>query len=176
MTVAPPASARPVMAEETAKPMASFRLKQAFAETAGIAKSEKTEQIAEQKVNLQARDSFDGQKIQAVLDAYIITHKPETSVSIALKSHKPEISGDEVILEIDNKLQLEKLEAIRMSLQNNLMKGLNNGAVKLSYKFFDNSDGKEEKKLFTATDKFAHFCELNPAIVELKKIFGLELE
>ena len=37
-------------------------------------------------------------------------------------------------------------------------------------------DGKEKKRLFTAKDKFEHFMGLNPAVGELKNLFGLEIE
>ena len=38
------------------------------------------------------------------------------------------------------------------------------------------ADTTEEKKLFTAGEKFRHFIELNPVVADLKSIFGLELD
>ena len=40
----------------------------------------------------------------------------------------------------------------------------------------DALDSTEEKKLFTAGEKFQHFIELNPVVADLKSIFGLELD
>lgn len=151
-------------------------MKKALAETVQSDTTRKTEEPAVKKISVQAQDKFDEQKVISVFETYIQLHHPETTVTIALKSHKPEINGDAISVEIDNKLQLEKLEVIKLQLQNLLIKRLNNGCITLSFKFFDNSDGKEAKKLYTAQDKFEHFVEINPVVMELKNIFGLELD
>lgn len=111
-----------------------------------------------------------------MLDDYIAKNISETTISIALKSHKIEIQDNMIIIAVDNQLQLEKLEAIKINMQNVLMRSLNNGLISLSFKIFDNSDGKEEEKLFTAGQKYERFVKLNPVIAELKAVFGLELE
>lgn len=134
------------------------------------------EAIAEKQEKVVVREMFNQNQVIQALQGYIRTHKPETAVAMALTTHKPEIKGEEVIVEVDNDLQITKLNDIKPGLQNLLADKLKNGFIKLSFHIFDNSNGKEEKKLFTSHDKFEHFMQVNPAVAELKAIFGLELE
>ena len=119
---------------------------------------------------------IDERKVVAALERYIQDHCPEPTVAIALKTHRPEIDGENIVLAVDNQLQQDKLEALKMHLRNVLMKLLNNGFITLSFKLFDDQNSTEEKKLFTAGEKFRHFIELNPVVADLKSIFGLELD
>lgn len=97
-------------------------------------------------------------------------------VVMALRSHQPEIQDEKIILLADNLLQLEKLTAMKPHLSSVLMRILNNGHLSLEFKMYDAASSKEEKKLFTAGEKFEHFLKLNPVVADLKIIFGLELE
>ena len=124
-----------------------------------------------QQFKVEARDVIDEGKVVAALERYIQDHRPEPTVAIALKTHRPEIDGENIVLAVDNQLQQDKLEALKMHLRNVLMKLLNNG-----FKLFDDQNSTEEKKLFTAGEKFQHFIELNPVVADLKSIFGLELD
>ena len=128
-----------------------------------------------QQFKVEARDVIDERKVVAALERYIQDHRPEPTVAIALKTHRPEIDGENIVLAVDNQLQQDKLEALKMHLRNVLMKLLNNGFITLSFKLFDDQNSKE-KKLFTAGEKFRHFIELNPVVADLKSIFGLELD
>lgn len=167
-------SVKKILPEEKMKPSASFKLKEALAassETYG-----KKNVVSEQKLLLDARDSFDIEKIEKAYDDYIREHKPETTVVIALKAHKPIVRGEEICIEIDNQLQLERLEALKISLQNALIKKLNNGFISLHLTFFDDKNSKEEKKLITAQDKLEHFIRQNPVVGKMCEIFGLQIE
>lgn len=58
-----------------------------------------------------------------------------------------------------------------------LTKKLNNGFITLNIQIYtEPENGQENKRLFTAKDKFDHFVEINPAVGELKALFGLEIE
>ena len=129
-----------------------------------------------QQFKVEARDVIDERKVVAALERYIQDHRPEPTVAIALKTHRPEIDGENIVLAVDNQLQQDKLEALKMHLRNVLMKLLNNGFITLSFKLFDDQNSTEEKNLFTAGEKFQHFIELNPVVADLKSIFGLELD
>ena len=102
-----------------------------------------------QQFKVEARDVIDERKVVAALERYIQDHRPEPTVAIALKTHRPEIDGENIVLAVDNQL---------------------------SFKLFDDQNSTEEKKLFTAGEKFRHFIELNPVVADLKSIFGLELD
>lgn len=125
---------------------------------------------------VEARDVFDETKVRDVFDRLIRQQHPGTIVSIALKSHTPEVEGNRIIVKVDNQIQAEKLEAIRHNLQHALMQGLNNGFIELEIRIFENTSGEEERRLITAQDKLAYFMEENPVVAEMKKLFGLELE
>ena len=151
-------------------------MKKAFAESAERYDVKKPEAAPAISVRVEAHDAFDEGKVKGVFDRLIQQQHPDTIVSIALKSHTPEIEGDRIIVKVDNQIQVEKLEAIRHSLQNALMQGLNNGFVQLAIRMFEKTSGEEERRLITAQDKLAYFMEENPVVAEMKKLFGLELE
>lgn len=132
--------------------------------------------VVEKVAEVVAREPIDEAGIVAALEQYIAHHRPEPTVGIALKTHRPEIEGEKITLAVDNQLQLEKLENLRVHLQNFLMKTLNNGFLSLAFKLFDAQTSTEEKKLFTAGEKYEHFLQLNPLVANLKAVFGLELE
>lgn len=168
-------SVKKILPEEKTKPSASFKLKEAFAASSQDYNGKK-DVVAEQRIKLDARDTFDAGQVEKAYDDYIRVHKPETTVVVALKAHKPVIRGEEICIEIDNQLQQERLEALRINLQNALMRSLNNGFISLSLKFFDDKNNKEEKKLITAQDKLEHFVQQNPVVGKMCEMFGLQIE
>ena len=91
-------------------------------------------------------------------------------------AHRPVIAGEQITLFVDNQIQLDNLNAIRMHFHHALMRMLNNGAVTVEFQIFDSKTTVEEKKLYTREEKYRHFVELNPVVEDLKRIFGLELE
>lgn len=158
------------------RPDASFKIKDSLRQinqTQPVVKARKTEV---QHSDIKAREAIDEEKVVAALERYVQDHRPDPTVVMALKTHKPEISGENIVLAVDNQLQQDKLEALKVHLRNALAKLLNNGFIALSFKLFDDRNSKEEKKLFTAGEKFQHFVELNPVVANLKSVFGLELE
>lgn len=136
----------------------------------------KAQEMAVVREQISSREVFTQQQVINGLESYVGKHAPEPIVSIALKSHKPDINGESIVILADNQLQIDKLESIKLQIQNFLMRFLNNGAIHLKFQIFDAKDHKEEKKLFTSGEKFEHFVKLNPVIGDLKMIFGLELE
>lgn len=158
------------------RPDSSFKIKDSFRQESQVQPVVKVQPVIHQQEKPDTRESFDEAKVVAALEKYITEHTPEQTVSIALKTHRPVIEGEKIVLLADNQLQLEKLEAIRMHLQNILMKNLKNGYATFEFKLFDSNTTQEEKKLFTASEKFEHFIKLNPVVADLKNIFGLELE
>ncbi|WP_251620814.1 hypothetical protein [Odoribacter lunatus] len=170
-----PVAAIKVRQEEKLKPSSSFKLKEAFAESSQLYVNKKNV-VTEQKIVLEARDPFDVEKVEKAYDDYIRMHKPETTVMVALKAHRPIICGEEICIEVDNQLQQERLEALKIGLQNVLIKSLNNGAVSLTLKFFDDKNGVQEKKLITAQDKLEHFIRENPVVGKMCEMFGLQID
>lgn len=161
---------------ERVRPDASFKIKDSLKKISQAQPEIKVQAVIEKQVTVNAHDAFDEKGVIAALEKYIQTYTPEPTVAVALKTHCPGIQGDNIIIAVDNQLQMEKLEGMKMHLQNTLMKSLNNGHLSIGFKIFDSGTSKEEKKLFTAGEKYEHFVQLNPVIANLKAIFGLELD
>lgn len=168
----------PVVADagQYTRPENSFRIKDSLKKIAQAEPVVKAEQMEEKREQITLREPFNQQMVVSALENYVAKYTPEPIISIAFRSHQPDVKGEAVIVLVDNQLQIDKLEAIKIQIQNFLMRELKNGSLSLAFHFFDNKNNKEEKKLFTSGEKFEHFLKLNPVVADLKVIFGLELE
>ena len=126
---------------------------------------------------VKAQSEFTVADVISALESYIATSKEDTTVKIALTSHTPKVQGFVITLEVDNDFLLSKIEEMRPYLLSFLTQKLNNGFITLNVQVYTESEnGEEKRRLFTAKDKFDHFVEINPAVSELKALFGLEIE
>ena len=126
---------------------------------------------------VKAKDSFTEENVAAALQRYVGSLRADQAVKVALTSHRPKVNGFVITLEVDNDFLLERVNDIQPQLLDFLMKQLNNGYITLNITVYvEPSDGKEQKRLFTAKDKWEYFVEKNPAVADLKSLFGLELE
>lgn len=162
--------------QERPRPDASFKIKDSLRQVSQGQPVAKVLAVEEKAAEVEAREAIHESQVVAALEKYVAGYKPEPTVAIALKTHRPGVEGEKIIIAVDNQLQLDKVEALRIHLQNFLMKTLNNGFLNLSFKLFDEGNTTEEKKLFTSNEKFEHFLKLNPVVANLKAVFGLELE
>lgn len=158
------------------RPTSSFKIKDTLLQESRNHSCVKVQAPIEQQEKIEMRNPFNEATVVAALEKYVADHKPEQSVDYALKTHRPLVEGEKVVLLVDHQLQMEKLEAIRKHLLNGLMKYLNNGFIVLEFRLFDSGTSQEEKRFFTASEKLEHFVKLNPVVAELKSVFGLELE
>lgn len=159
------------------RPDASFKIKDSLRQVSQAQPVVKIHTVAEKQIErITAHEEIRMEKVAEAIEKYIAEHRPEPTVAIALRTHRPEVEQDCITIAVDNQLQLEKMETLKVHLQNAFMKSLNNGFLTLTFKMFDVQTAKEEKKLFTAGEKFEHFLKLNPVVGELKKVFGLELD
>ena len=126
---------------------------------------------------VKAQSEFTMADVISALETYVATSQEDTTVKIALTSHTPKVQGFVITLEVDNDFLLSKVTDIHSSLLTFLTKRLNNGFITLNVQVYtEPENGEEKKRLFTAKDKFDHFVEINPAVSELKALFGLEIE
>lgn len=167
---------RPIEPERL-RPEASFKINDSLRQATQVQPLPKVNYpVQEKAAEVVAREPIDAVGVAAALEQYIALHHSEPTVEIALKTHTPEIDGEKIIIAVDNQLQLDKLENLHLHLTNQFMKILNNGFLSLELKLFDARTSTEEKKLFTAGEKYEHFLQLNPLVANLKALFGLELE
>lgn len=158
------------------RPDSSFKIKDSLRQVSQSQPVTVVKPLVEQQAKVEAREPLDETKVISALERYVAEHRPEPTVAIALKTHKPLVEQEKITILVDNQLQLDKLEAMKMHFQQSLMKSLNNGYVACEFKLFDSGIAKEEKKLFTASEKFEHFVSINPVVADLKNIFGLEID
>ena len=126
---------------------------------------------------VKAQSEFTVADVTSALETYVATSQEDTAVKIALTSHSPKVQGFVITLEVDNDFLLSKVTDIHPYLLSFLTKRLNNGFITLNVQVYtEPENGEEKKRLFTAKDKFDHFVEINPAVSELKALFGLEIE
>ena len=140
-----------------------------------IQREEGGEKVEDNRVK--AQSEFTVADVTSALETYVATSQEDTAVKIALTSHSPKVQGFVITLEVDNDFLLSKVTDIHPYLLSFLAKRLNNGFITLNVQvYMEPENGEEKKRLFTAKDKFDHFVEINPAVSELKALFGLEIE
>ena len=126
---------------------------------------------------VKAQSEFTVADVTSALETYVATSREDTAVKIALTSHSPKVQGFVITLEVDNDFLLSKVTDIHPYLPSFLAKRLNNGFITLNVQvYMEPGNGEEKRRLFTAKDKFDHFVQINPAVSELKALFGLEIE
>ncbi len=126
---------------------------------------------------VKAQSEFTVADVTSALETYVATSQEDTAVKIALTSHSPKVQGFVITLEVDNDFLLSKVTDIHPYLLSFLAKRLNNGFITLNVQvYMEPENGEEKRRLFTAKDKFDHFVQINPAVSELKALFGLEIE
>ena len=140
-----------------------------------IQREEGGEKVEDNRVK--AQSEFTVADVTSALETYVATSREDTAVKIALTSHSPKVQGFVITLEVDNDFLLSKVTDIHPYLLSFLAKRLNNGFITLNVQvYMEPENGEEERRLFTAKDKFDHFVQINPAVSELKALFGLEIE
>ena len=128
-------------------------------------------------IRVKAQSEFTVADVTSALETYVATSQEDTAVKIALTSHSPKVQGFVITLEVDNDFLLSKVTDIHPYLLSFLAKRLNNGFITLNVQvYMEPENGEEKRRLFTAKDKFDHFVQINPAVSELKALFGLEIE
>lgn len=159
------------------RPEDSFRIKDSLKKITQTEPAQKAVEVTLNQEKINSRETFGQPEVIRVLESYVATHQPEPIISVALRAHKPDVQGEKIVVLADNQLQIDKLENIKIQIQNFLMRSLKNGFITLSFQIFDDKTHKDEvKKLYTASEKFEHFLKLNPVVADLKVIFGLELD
>ncbi len=140
-----------------------------------IQREEGGEKVEDNRVK--AQSEFTVADVTSALETYVATSQEDTAVKIALTSHTPKVQGFVITLEVDNDFLLSKVTDIHPYLLSFLAKRLNNGFITLNVQvYMEPENGEEKRRLFTAKDKFDHFVQINPAVGELKALFGLEIE
>ncbi len=101
--------------------------------------------------------------------------KGKQNLAIVLTSRQPTLGSDSLTIEyvINNKAAEEALNEDKTTFLSFLRKELNNYSVSLNIVVAQVEEGKN---LYTATDRYKHLSEKNPAINKLRQAFDLDIE
>ena len=125
--------------------------------------------------NLPKKD-FTAEQLEKVWNDFgnLIKSKGKMNLASTLLIRKPLLKENLIIeFEIDNKAQEEEIENAKTDMMSYLREKLQNYSIQLQLTFTKNDTGK---KLYTASDKFKHMSEKNPALLKLKQNFDLEID
>lgn len=107
--------------------------------------------------------------------AHILKDKGERTFYNALLKRDPIPKGDDqFVLEVDNQVQLEKINIQISDLLGYIRSELKNYNIGL--KIIVTTNQESEVKFQTGKDKFAALARKNPNLHALKKLFNLDIE
>lgn len=140
---------------------------------------EKAEQDKKEAYSSDLRETFSKEDFLATWKtlAEKIQKKNEGGNSIiyaAMTAHELDIDPEsgKIKLLLDNKSQLEEMGARLADIHEYLRKKLKNGLIELSFEVIKN---QKQRKAFTPEEKFNKLAEENPALLQLKREFDLDV-
>lgn len=171
----PPAKfvSQPTMPLEKLKVMSSFSIKEAHRVPNGNSKNNSTA-VAEPVYDFVNIEVNEAQVKAAVLN--YSKQKMETgSRQLAVTLEKAEIgfSNNTIALTVNNETQREQLAAAKQSFLDDIRKTLQNKNLLLDIQI---SKDESQVKAYKPSDVFKAMSEKNPALLEMKKRFDLDIE
>jgi len=133
-------------------------------------------QITEDTANL-LKNAIDPEKFKELWLKYAEDLKANGKINLytILTTKLPSVSEDFIIaLDIENKVQLEQIESVRVDLVQHLREKLSNYSLDIKISVTENPEKKN--LLYTSHDKYNRMVEKNPRIQELKDRLDLEIE
>jgi DNA polymerase-3 subunit gamma/tau len=107
--------------------------------------------------------------------ASLMRQNGEETVALAMGKRDPKLMEDFVIHhEVDNQIQLGKLESLRPDIQKYLRENLKNWGIELSLSQIESS--VEDTKLLTGKDKFEALKKKNANLTSFQRMFNLDVE
>ncbi len=88
-------------------------------------------------------------------------------------SSKIVLQGNTIVIELNNEVQKEMLTNLKQDMLDELRQLISNKQMQLEIKV---SAIQGEIKAYKPSDKFKQMAEKNPALLELKKRFDLDIE
>lgn len=106
------------------------------------------------------------------LDQYISEKKSSNTVKIILS--KPiKVAESKIQLTITNSVEIAMIEGVEVELLGYLRSELQNSSIAFDYQI---SEGTEERRPYTAEEKFKAMAKKNPALLKLADEFGLDTD
>lgn len=139
-------------------------------------KTKKADSEEEAEIVNTAADEYTVSQLQSHWDEYLQRLAAEGKTNLHLLLAQQDITPQDncIIVRIANKIQQEQLNAEKLDLMTFIRERLNNYTLDLQIIEDDRPD--EGKTLYTASDKFKHLAQKNPALIDLKNKLDLDLE
>ncbi|MDE5611879.1 MAG: hypothetical protein K2I90_07685, partial [Odoribacter sp.] len=96
----------------------SFKIKDSLRQESQRQSVVKVYASEEPSEKVEAREPFDADRVVAAFEGYVAEHSPEQTVVFALRTHRPLVNGESVVLPVDNQLQMDKLGSVKKHLLN----------------------------------------------------------
>lgn len=107
--------------------------------------------------------------------SHLIRQKGEETVFLAMERRDPKLLDDfQIQLEVDNQVQIDKLEIISPDLLKYLRENLKNWGIKINFTQIESA--AEDIKLLTGKDKFEALKNKNANLTSFQRMFNLDVE
>ncbi|WP_194776133.1 DNA polymerase III subunit gamma/tau [Pararhodonellum marinum] len=121
-------------------------------------------------------DPFDLKKLEQVMGNIILEFKKgHKNLELTVVKQPFELQGEQITFLLHGDLQKDIFQKLKPELLGILKKALNNYRITLDMRIEDDSENSGSR-LYTSTDKLNYLKEKNPALKELQKRFGLEVD
>ncbi len=141
----------------------------------GTKQSKENTELINTEVLVEKNTPFNQERLDLVWKEYANKVKEEgKEILFSIITNSPELQeNNKIYITLQNSALLDEFNANKSELLSYLKETLNNTNLEIisSVKSID-----VKGKLYTAKDKFEKMSELNPTILKLKDLFGLEIE
>lgn len=157
----------------------SFSLKnlaQKVQEPKPVIQKKEEKVVVEEPIDLNWNDPFDQEKLNEVWRKFTRQHESSPRIHTIYKNYIPQhVGGSSLLMALRNNTQEYQLQKERSNILSFLRRSLRNAKINLKFEISQIED-KGPKKAFTVADKYKLMAEKNPALLEFKKQFNLDIE
>ncbi|MBA3680475.1 MAG: DNA polymerase III subunit gamma/tau [Bacteroidetes bacterium] len=167
------------LATKPSVPFDQLKIKSAFSLNETKAQNNKTLEAilnsAEEVAPKEANKEVNLEDVKTVIKEYAATKQKngQKQVGITLEMAQITFENKIITLKINNESQKEKLTDIKQEFLNEIRKLLQNNLIGLEIEI---TAGEIQAKAYKPIDVFKNMAEKNPALLELKKRFDLEID
>lgn len=167
------------LATKPSVPFDQLKIKSAFSLNETKAQNNKTLEAilnsAEDVTPTEANKEVNLEDVKNVIKDYAITKQKngQKQVGITLEMAQITFTDKIITLKINNESQKEKLTDIKQEFLDEIRKLLQNNSIGLEIEI---TEAEAQGKAYKPVDVFKNMAEKNPALLELKKRFDLEID
>ncbi|WP_128547698.1 DNA polymerase III subunit gamma/tau [Larkinella soli] len=131
--------------------------------------------VAEAPVNIKEDKAFIFEQLQASWQTFTRLREQQggSSTEQIMLNREIHLDGTTIHITLDNSLQVDLLNDLRQDLLTYLRRQLQNSQIQLQHKV---AAQENRRMIYTPQDKFNYLAEKNPALLELRKTLGLDVD